>query len=318
MQMSYLVINSTKVSHLSPINYTDWGHFKQFFSNGKMETKKYQNNWDYITQACRNLGHLGWKYFDGETLIPIGKHNGHFVVVNPLGKNIPYKLAQILPQLKKESGHPVYLKHISNDLFFTLVKEPKYINIAQYPWSKDAPKDDDTYPQVLINVKDFIENHRKSSAYRKVRLRLNRFNNLKKKLNLNTEIRELKLENKKEITTVKNFLQEHSKSYAAYHNMVEFPDKDRLSCGYFINNQLEAVLLTGYIDTETVGVYASIFNFQPYPALSEQAFFDFFQFLLNKDIFYLNFGGSEEESLYRFKRKFIPLQEINSNYLVYS
>ena len=61
---------------------------------------------DYITQACRGLG-LGWKYLDGDRLFSVGCHNGHYVIVNPLGV-LDGRLEGLLEKLSSRSGKPVY------------------------------------------------------------------------------------------------------------------------------------------------------------------------------------------------------------------
>ena len=81
---------------ITPIIIDDFELFKVFFNNDKCKIS-YGNSWIYITQACRGLG-LGYKYYDKDILVPIGKYKEHYVVVRPLGllDNRFYRLLEYL------------------------------------------------------------------------------------------------------------------------------------------------------------------------------------------------------------------------------
>ena len=92
----------TLLDNITDINPEDWKLFREFFKT-EWHEPNYANAWAYIIQACRGAGGLGKKFYDGETLIGLGKHNGHPVLVRPVGKRKPQKIHDLAHQLKEHS-----------------------------------------------------------------------------------------------------------------------------------------------------------------------------------------------------------------------
>ena len=84
-----------------------------------------------------------------------------------------------------------------------------------------------------------------------------------------------------------------------------------------INDYPAAIFFIGKIGTICAGCYANISNYQEFPALQEFAFLKLMEELRRQGFKYFNFGGSEKETLFRFKEKFHPESFIHSNYIVY-
>jgi hypothetical protein len=135
---------------LQPIVQDDYEVYQTFFQSAS-GTAVYANSWTYITQACRGLG-LGWKYLDGDRLFSVGRHNGHYVVVNPLGV-VDDRLETVLATLHELSGKPVFVKKAS--AAHTAALERIGCIPARpggYLWDDAAYADDDTYPELIVDL----------------------------------------------------------------------------------------------------------------------------------------------------------------------
>src|SRR5689334_6158469 len=96
--------------HMSPITPADRGMYESVFARAP-GAAVYANSWAYITQACRGIGQgLGLKYARPGALYAIGRHRGHYVVVNPLGEL--KHLSDLVTELRRASSRPVFLKKI--------------------------------------------------------------------------------------------------------------------------------------------------------------------------------------------------------------
>src|SRR5690349_18536776 len=93
---------------ISPITPADYGLYRSFFARAPGRAV-YANSWAYITQACRGIGEgLGLKYVRRNALYAVGRHRGHFVVVNPLGDL--QHLSRLVVELQRASCRPVFVK----------------------------------------------------------------------------------------------------------------------------------------------------------------------------------------------------------------
>jgi len=135
-------------------------------------------------------------------------------------------------------------------------------------------------------------------------------------MRFNYEFRRINIRSNSEdeiLRLVKRF----SKNFEAYENILKFPNSVRLEFALFINNKIEAIVILNKLNTECVGCYTNISNYQTFPAIQEWVFFELFHKLREMNIQYLNLGGSETEKLQRFKLKLIPEFLLESAYFVY-
>jgi len=306
------ISNSCFLNKICPITVRDRRILNSFYKLYRNESINYQDNWDYIIQACRGFGGLGGRLLSTDSFIPIGIHNDHFVIVNPVGKNLFKSIPEIASFLALNSSLLVYLKHIERECFETLVNVQGFHNIESYPWDCDEIKDDDTYPQLLVNIEKFLSDW---NTYTDLRLRINRFNNLLKERNLTYSFEEIDLYPYEH--EVIKFFKSYSRNYEAYENMIKVSSLTRLNYVLKINNLIAAVFFIGRIGKDAAGCYANICKYDDFPALQEFAILKLLEKLAYKDIRFFNFGGSETQSLSKFKEKFRPTKRIISNYLVY-
>lgn len=148
---------------LQPITWEDYDIYQSFF-RAAPGTAVYANSWTYITQACRGLG-LGWKYLDGDRLFSIGRHNGHYVLVNPLGC-LDERLAGLLHRLHAASGKPVFIKKASDTPAAALEKIGVRPSVPGGDiWEAGAHADDDTYPELIVSPEISLGHSEKPSDW---------------------------------------------------------------------------------------------------------------------------------------------------------
>ena len=148
-----------KSDFIQPITTNDFDLYQQFFQQTS-SIACYGNSWSYITQACRKLG-LGYKYYDRDILISIGKHHNHFVIVRPLG-NIDHRFIELLKYLYDLSGQPIFIKKIFNSQteqlnakLFSEIRgkdNSSGTETNKYVWDEKSIADDDTYPELIFNL----------------------------------------------------------------------------------------------------------------------------------------------------------------------
>ncbi len=152
------------IEHSSLISRRDVELYKKFFSKDYNSRRDkiaiYSNSWLYVTQACRGFG-LGLKVHEGDFLLSVGcylRHGClHYVLVRPLGC-LNHKVILILDKLKEISQRPVFIKKIFPDQVNSLNKiyEKKLIvpiRKSCYYWDKSALEDDDTYPEMIYDLR---------------------------------------------------------------------------------------------------------------------------------------------------------------------
>lgn len=268
----------------------------------------YGNCWTYVTQACRQLG-LGHKYFDGSTLVSIGRHGDSYVLTRPVGPRAAQAAAELAHELARDTGAPVYLKHVGHTDADELTRRHGFLPMDHHPWTPQAPLDDATYPDVLVRTAELTEQGLKTPARSKLRMRLNRFRNGCANGHTNVSVRQYRpTEDKawkqtaREIAAAWSDRRGHDGS--AYANMIDHPadgahvyltDIDERPCGFYLFED---------IGTDTVACYANLCLDTDRPGLSETALCNVLTDLHHRGITTVNLGGSEHHTLHTYKLKF--------------
>ncbi len=303
----------SEIKNLSPITSNDMDLYDAFFK--KESLSNYANNFSYITQACRNLGMQGFKFVTDETLISLGYHNGHFVIVRPLGNKAIESVESIAAQLFDLSRLPVYLKHLSESQAISLSNNRKIIEMAQYPWEQECPLDDDTFPQAIINLQNMVGNAINKPENAKIRLRVNRFKNF-----FTEELQFVKYSPDvipQQMDIAYGIVSRCAKDLTSYINMIKHPVNSNFNLLLYIGEKPIGFYVFGRIGNSELGCFANICDYMNYPALCEAALINAFNFLYESGIEKVNLGGSEIENLHRFKLKLNPSTLKNTSHKVY-
>src|SRR2546423_1583501 len=341
---------------ISPITNKDRELYNRFFEEDS-RVARYGNSWTYITQACRGIGSgLGLKYYDGDLLLSIGYHRGHYVIVRPLGR-INERIIRLLKVLRSVSRKPVFLKKLFpsqvNQLrhFGNFKDAVKYSNSGinpepgDYPWSMESFADDDTYPEIILDVNitlnyglppkewftHFKTSRINSGEAQSLEQLLNRYLRLRSKVNgfvrsgIGLHIIDFNIQMADEIRQFlfKHFGEEDKRNVEAYENMltqlplgnnghsffsfVAYRDGVAAPQGFFVTERL---------DKESAGLYAAVAS-RSCSGLSEYLHIEMLSRLQHKGIRLLNIGGSEIKSLHEFKLKFAPVEERYMKLVVY-
>lgn len=304
----------TDLDGITPISADDEILYQYFFEYNK--DRSYANNWLYVTQACRNLQKLGLKYHNGESLMSIGKHKEHFVIVRPSGENTLNATHNLAKLLFNISGKPVYIKHLkSDDAGKLLTKSFGYRKMESYPWDINFPKDDDTFPQAIIELQSMVGNALGNSANSKIRLRVNRFNNF---FGCLPEFIKYDANNSDQRGQALYIVKKCAKESEPYLNMINTYSNENYSYLMFVKGNLAGFYALGEIADGELGCYANICDYHTYPGLAETALNVLFNELFEMGIKKINLGGSEFRDLHRFKLKFSPSELTYSHHLVYN
>lgn len=299
--------NLLALGHFSPILPEDQGLFLRFFLT-ELDHERYPNSWAYVTQACRNLGESGCKFYDGQVLMGIGEHKGHYVLVNPLGKDAGVLVDSIARDLYQRSGKPVYVKHVKEVEQRHLGKG--FFPMAEYPWENEAPYDDATYPEIVIDCQKMTSEETDMPANAKYRLRLHRFLNDRR---IQKSFPYFSIQEYDPTHHAENVAQLIARwaggnpaKITPYANMMQEPP---IAGFNFVVTLLEQVIsfhVYDRIGLHAVGSYAAVTNYTYVPGASEACFFLALAKLEEHGIRAVNLGGSETASLDYFKRKLRP------------
>jgi hypothetical protein len=306
----------------TPIRPEDQGIFARMFAT-ELELERYPNSWSYITQACRGLGELGYKYYDSERLIGIGSHNGHYVIVNPIGTEASQMQVHILNlcrDLYEASSKPVYLKHIQEKYRTGLTSGFK--SMEEYHWNKEEPYDDATYPEVITTCNSIIELMKNS----KFKARLNAFVNRTKPLIDPHFLAVHYIDDHSHIVhqdgvirLVEEWSNGNEELAAPYINMIKHPSQSGFSFVMLVQGEVVGFYVFERIGVSAAAGYAMITNYRKMPGATEAGFYLAALELEKFGIEKINLGGSERESLHTYKLKIgeTTTRDMRNEHLVY-
>jgi hypothetical protein len=334
----------TLATMLSPITHRDLPLYREFFARDQ-RSACYGNSWTYITQACRGFG-LGLKYHQPDMLFSIGQHRGHYVVVRPLGP-LDTRFLTLLTALRKASGKPVFIKKLFPDQvdrlrqFGTFHEAARYeartgqASAGTYPWDLVAFADDDTYPELIVDInvtrqywlkprewclefQKAIGNlaHPPSAVrehYRKFRRSVHQF--LRRGIGCRLSPCQPSAADTVRQFLLRYFGEARLPHVEAYETMLTascaaLPEE----CGFCFVAQVDGIESpVGFfygerLDAHSVGSYARVVA-RCHPGFPEYLGIRLMSQLWQAGISFLNVGGSETEGLHVFKQKHAPIEE---------
>lgn len=319
------------------------------------ESAFYGNSMTYITQACRGLG-FGVMYRKGDTILPLGFQNSHFVVVRPLGL-LDSVFVEMLDRLVAISQRPVFLKKVSaqqheeirgfRDFKITTSYDAvkREAKPGVYPWDVEAYADDDTYPELILDLditlsyeillRDWEIIYRKAQSLPPCKERMNsvrrnfkQYRRCMRQFNragVAVLIEQFKSDRTDDVMKFITgyFGNDKQNNINAYENMLEllsiYGPGDGFY-GYVVYLQNEPIPIGFYaaekLDKDSAGLYSGLCK-RTVAGLPEYARTEVYRQLRQHGIKYLNLGGAEETKLDTYKHHFAPIRERQIPMLVY-
>jgi len=336
---------------IEPITNThrDKNLFSFFFEKFERENW-YANSWFYLTQAANGYSHghlLGFKYKkeEDDALFTIGlferPHKGtvHFHIVNPLGneQDVEDGLIELSEKIYKVSKTAVFIKKINGDTVDKLILANKNFRKISwkeplgYAWHKDAPLEDDTWPEVVIDIKKALllrkttgkRPGRQYKDFRKKNFRL-RWDRFGKNRERDAKLIEDAEHIVRDFFNQKGIIENSSISVPTdYYNMIETaPQSECIKTTAYINDMPVAFLCLEKIDSRSYGLYANLAltkTNENWQNLSYAVIFKALTTILamsklkKMNVQYLNLGGSETISLHTFKVQFLSYDKEKYN-----
>jgi len=318
----------SKVTHVSKITQKDKKLFESFYKKNK-NSLDFSNSWLYTIQSTI-FG--AFKFYDGETLIPFTTKKPNelpYAIVQYLGHHAiqkAFKLAKILSQI---SHQEVIFKNLTESQFKSLhasgctdYKKGDY-------WNKFYKYDDDTYPETIIDLKDLIS--LRGGQFKTMRYRVNyfvkRYNHTVKNYSHKDSLKE----GREVIEKWKGVILQRYSDYLKEDQMILHSadihnkflvlvnsgkvGKGCISKIIYADGEPVALGVAYKISDVCIGLYTNVTT-KDLKGLSERIIFELLKEALKQGYKYANLGGSEFESLLKFKDKFKPIKYIQKTHAV--
>lgn len=306
--------------NITPVTLSDLPLFQSFFDR---EPHTYGNSWTYVTQGVYGIGpnNLGYKYYDGKNLSMVCVYPkieqpdvNVFYWIRPMGTDILEIISDISGQIKNIFSVPSYVKKLFKNQYDILLQNG-FTGIEKFPWHTLSWEEDDTFPEQIVDVNKTVGLSKTLS--RKKHLRKSYVRTLQ--LNSEYDIK-ISTKNFEKITwdLTRDFFEskiiKDKKSFLSnendYYNMI------------FANNNNSKVL-RGYVSVNNrpLGYYVMEEQSSSYTSLYALIVLrDKLKFLVDLLLLeilksiktpYLNMGGSEDDGIHEFKKKFYPVNELD-------
>lgn len=303
--------------YISAITLDDFELFQKFFQK---EKHTYGNSWTYITQGMYGIGpaNLGYKYYDGTNLSAVciypkieDPNLQVFYWVRPMGPSIFDVIVDFSTNLLKEKKIPTYVKKIFKDQY-DFLKQHRFKDTTEFPWHSICPSEDDTYPEIILDIKQTLHN---SISSRSIKNTLKRYRRISKEINVQNII--TTEEKEKGWIVGKNFFRQklsalglNISSPEDYFNPIFLSTSEKRNI-FLIMHEDRAI---GIFDLEKLQdcyytSYMGLMMREKFRNLNEFSVIYSAHLISQQGGTYLNLGGSEIEGLDEFKNKFVVAEK---------
>lgn len=316
---------------ISAVSLEDYETLKKFTEK---ERASYGNSWTYITQGLYNNGinGLGYKYFDGDNIVFFGispsKETKELVFywVRPMGKTIHNHIATLSNKINSEYGLKTIVKKIFPEEKEKYTKEG-FKSIDYFPWHTKAKMEDDTYPELILDIEIFKRNLQEHTVSKRLKRLYKNYKNFTDKFKV--RIVDLNLNNLSDAwSIVTNFFiqkQKEENEYMFstekdYYNMIfKFPYKyssNRIAKIFFVDEKPAGLIVMEENNNDVVSLYALIALRQKFPFIQEFLMFNSINFAEERGYKKVNLGGSEYKGVEDAKLKYHPQTKNQMEWLV--
>ena len=292
-------------SFIDTITPADKAILQQAVSRWRPNLKNYEDSWGYIIQATRNMGGR-WYNPATQTLVFFCRkpHDDNTLVI-PNFFAEPEHLKSIIEELQSNFNvSQTVLKNINPQDIEKFIPYGFRQYYDNEQWDDFARFDDQTYPQLVIDLKALAE--KKGQGYRHLRRYLRK-----------TTFASIRNYKDKDRDDVLSIFRKKGGMYYESHKM--YPDAD-IDKFVIIDKRTESILgFTAALDLSSTAttLVASLFL----PHIRFESSLGTYSTLLTKykqGFMFANIGGFETKGTYRFYRgSFRPVEEVQKTHLVY-
>ncbi|MBN1374015.1 hypothetical protein JW962_01630 [Candidatus Dojkabacteria bacterium] len=305
-----------KHSEISPISKSDIPLFEKFF---KKTQTSYGNSWIYVTQGVYGIGpnNLGYKFYDGKNLSvviiypKIGNESELvFYWIRPMGPGILPIIKDFSDEVLKKYGIFTFIKKISKYQFTELVSYG-FKGTKKHPWHTSAHSEDDTFPEMIYEIPETLKELNNASRRRNIKKSFKKSVQIKDEYQIEISDRNFEKTAWKLTTT---FFQNHyplkkinlSSKFDYYNPIFSSPHNKRIEKRIvYLNGKPEGYYILEKFNNKNSFLYVLITLRKNVPYLADFIYFHLFETCKTQ---FLNTGGSEDEGIHSFKRKFKPIK----------
>jgi len=318
---SFNIIPTLKAHHLpfadlSKIIPPDKKLLQKSIRRFRPNSKNYEDSWGYVIQSTR---YGGFKWYDpkSNSLIFFGrKSDSDPTLVVPSFYATPENLAHIIHQIE-----------VAMKTSCTIIKNVNSEEIGAYTpfgfrpykktesWCTEARFDDQTFPQIVIDLQKTIE--ARGSSFQNLRTTLNK--------NPNVEIKKYKDQYNDEVLRLfamrdkvsKDFSLDMNGMYFTSHAMYPKASVDKYVIIDKNTHEIIGFTATSGISTETTALVAAIFK----PSIRIESVWGIYKTMeikLHEGLQRINLGGNETKEAFNFmQEKFRPTELLYKTHLIY-
>lgn len=313
---------------IAPIVPDDYGVIKALMRD--KIAPGFGDAWTYLVQAVNGyslgLNPLGLKFCTESALVPLGvflrPFDGRlcFHIVNPLGDKRLHAIDDLCGRLRREFACPIYFKKIDDELSFAIAKHFEIDAGTFSPWHRLAPREDDTFPEVIISVEKYRQNIVEEGMKCEVVTKLRRFaRKTRTKKVAWVPLEEAGTDEARKVVqqffAFKQMQDIDISSSNDYENMLAFPGGGSELGGVtrellFLDDlPIAFIVLERLGGSNTFGLFCNLALYQIERYVSEATVVHALEIVDRLGGSFLNLGGSESGGLDEFKRKFWPVEE---------
>lgn len=304
------------IPYLSVITPHDKKLVREAIKRMRPNSKNYEDSWGYIIQATR---YGGFKWYDSHTgsLIFFGRKSetDSTLVIPAYFSDLEYLVYIVNRIYKAFNNKKVILKNVNTEEIISLMSHGFRMYEKNEGWDKEAQFDDQTFPQLVVDLKKTIE--ARGSGFRNLRSALKKITNIRMRKYTHSDRNEvLEIFSLKDKQS-KHALQKAKNSYFVSHEM--YPDAEIEKYVFFDTHTKEILgfTATSDISSKITALVAALFK----PEAKNANIWGIYQTFIQKyreGYQFANLGGCEFKHTYHFTReKFRPLEEIGKSHLVY-
>jgi hypothetical protein len=312
---------ASKNPNITPITAKDYALFEEFFA--KEERHTYGNSWIYVTQGTFGIGpeNLGYKYYDGKNLCALAiypKIEQPDIImlywIRPMGENVLSIIVELSEKIKCEYNVCSYVKKLFPDQYEFLLQHG-FRSAKEFPWHSSAHSEDDTYPELIFDR----EKTKKAIFDSPKRSRLGRILKAVQKLERENSVKIISTDFQRHAwEIVNNYFSKYSEfanktnisNPFDYYNMIFLKSlcENNLEKNIMVVNDIPVGFYVLMRDNKCsmANLYSCITLRQQHKYLADYFYIRMFD---TENTKYINIGGSEDEGIHTFKKKYQPVKE---------